>query len=525
MLSSLDTDLNPNSQPFAPLKSIAYVPQSPRLHHTRTPSLPSDPQPRTPSLEAELDQIIRLHGTGDTTTSWKPFPDSLETILRKQQYSPPTVGVPMPVQPQSAPPQTMTFQPFSSPQPPRMPYLPAPQDLMIPDRAKVKKSLQDLNMLIEPLLEENDETARLRIELQSWKQDHHRLKAAKDHLERSLVPYFSVILINGNDLVFDSSLLAQGHEGGSTAGEKLLAAVSSSCAELSSTLVLVMVFVDKSNLGASLLKAGCVPSFDAYKSFWEGFSNCDGLFTGTSEPVGGMTGLILISVLDTGTEKSASSIRLREHLNLYLANRQCGAVIVGDCTPLIGESIAASGSFLPPSIVLVLTRSPFSPHRNLYFIKAGPSSSSSPMQSMIINVPDLFQKRPGTPKTFSEVAVLSSPLPPPSKTASATSAEAKVSPKQARKPRTKEKDSLIRALDPRPCHLAGADYLIREGPRGCRADTCEYSHEYGKTCDLECLRVPADTQSRPHCTPDRRAKDLGKRHHLSLGKRERVSAV
>ncbi|WOO76924.1 uncharacterized protein LOC62_01G000537 [Vanrija pseudolonga] len=203
--------------------------------------------------------------------------------------------------------------------------------------------LQALTALLGPLSAQTEEIHRLRAEVELWRGEWQRCDRERRRLEaivsaKSSEPIqgspFSVVLIDGDGLIFQDEHLRKGFAGGQQAARALVASlpklaggvfVSTSSApsprsdstdeapthELGA--VVVNVFVNKSGLGHALLRAGSIPSWSVYDAFWLGFSAAHDLF----------------SVIDVGHGKEATDAKVREHLKLYTSNRQCGTIFLG----------------------------------------------------------------------------------------------------------------------------------------------------------------------------------------------------
>ncbi|WWD22538.1 hypothetical protein CI109_107031 [Kwoniella shandongensis] len=286
--------------------------------------------------------------------------------------------------------------------------------------ALIKAHLEGLSSALSPLLAQSDEVQKLRTEVEIWKAEWVRLNDEKRKLESMLAqsskakvgPGFTAVLIDGDGLIFQESLIQSGYAGGQRAAQTLLSALpnlaaSSSISDNSNGLevtveadgtvtshsptdsegkssaqskelgsVIVQVFLNKSGLGTALKQTGLVPNWGVYDLFWQGFSAAHELFT----------------VIDVGGGKEATDTKIREYLKVYARNAQCEMIVLGASHDNGYANILSSLQTESRLSKLLLLKgySDLAPQLKQY-------------SSRVVSIPDLFRTT-RVPTTFSSVA-------------------------------------------------------------------------------------------------------------------------
>ncbi|TXT16059.1 hypothetical protein VHUM_00562 [Vanrija humicola] len=391
--------------------------------------------------------------------------------------------------------------------------------------------LQALTALLGPLAAQTEEIHRLRAEVELWRGEWQRCDRERRRLEaivnaKSAEPV-GVVLIDGDGLIFLDEHLRKGFAGGQQAARALVASLpklaggvfaltsSAPSPRTDSTddapthelgAVVVNVFVNKSGLGHALLRSGSIPSWGVYDAFWQGFSAAHELF----------------SVTDVGHGKEATDAKVREHLRLYVSNRQCGTVFLGashdnsytsvlqsleTTTPLLSKLVILKGyTDLAHGLKQYAERAVTVPDlfrstRLAEKVVTSPTNGAPPLANSTAAAAEVEEEAPSQEdeeaqatasdnESDNEVQVIewetpgNAPLTPltpqtPYRTSRGSysgpsgrgggirSASARVSSLLATPGET------VRNLKPRPCHTF---YL---SPWGCKnGDGCEYAHHY-----------------------------------------------
>ncbi|KAK8845589.1 hypothetical protein IAR55_006305 [Kwoniella newhampshirensis] len=293
--------------------------------------------------------------------------------------------------------------------------------------AQIAAHLEGLTLALNPLLAQSDEVQELRTEVAIWKAEWGRLNDERRKLETALAqvgtakvgPGFSAVLIDGDGLIFQESLIQAGYTGGQRAAQTLLSALpnlaasssinsndtgreiiveavgsilSSSQVNLDGKIdgqpkdigsVIVQVFLNKSGLGSALKQTGLIPSWGVYDLFWQGFSASHELFT----------------VIDVGGGKEASDAKIREYLKLYARNEQCEMIVLGASHDNGYANILSS----------LQTESRLS---KLLLLKgyADLAPQLKQYSSRVVSIPDLFRTT-RVPTTFSSVVASAQAVP------------------------------------------------------------------------------------------------------------------
>lgn len=160
------------------------------------------------------------------------------------------------------------------------------------------------------------EKRKIELELDEIKEKMGKLVEEKEQL-------FTAVLLDGDGLIFDDSLMKQGAIGGRDAAKILLSSLNSlithklpeQAANASKILnkVVINMFINKTGLANILVKTGVVPDHATFHAFFAGLSQSHDL----------------INVIDVGNGKEASDAKMRENLKLYASNAQCGFILLG----------------------------------------------------------------------------------------------------------------------------------------------------------------------------------------------------
>ncbi|WVF65947.1 hypothetical protein IAT40_000685 [Kwoniella sp. CBS 6097] len=292
--------------------------------------------------------------------------------------------------------------------------------------ADISRHLDGLSKLIDPFLAQNGELDKARKEAEMWRREwseaQNEIKRLQGAITKPKVgPTFTAVLIDGDGLIFQDSLISQGFSGGQKAAHALLTALPTLAASSASSpllevkvessgavstngetisnseakelgSVVVQIFLNKAGLGAALTKTGLVPSLHKYEAFWQGFSSSHELFT----------------VCDVGVGKEATDAKIREYLKLYTRNAQCEMIVLGASHDNGYANVLSSLQTESRLSKLLLLKG--------YKDLAGQLKQYS---SRVVSIPDLFRttKIPPIPTTFSSIvkdsATQTKPSPPP----------------------------------------------------------------------------------------------------------------
>ncbi|WVQ93578.1 hypothetical protein IAU59_000653 [Kwoniella sp. CBS 9459] len=293
--------------------------------------------------------------------------------------------------------------------------------------ADISRHLEGLSKLIDPFLAQNGDLDKARKETEMWKREWSEAQNEIKRLQGAMIkpkigPTFAAVLIDGDGLIFQESLISQGFSGGQKAAHALLTALPTLAASSASSpllevkvessgavstngetsgtaetkelgSVVVQVFLNKAGLGAALTKTGLVSSLHKYEAFWQGFSSSHELFT----------------VCDVGVGKEATDAKIREYLKLYTRNAQCEMIVLGASHDNGYANVLSSLQTESRLSKLLLLKG--------YKDLAGQLKQYS---SRVVSIPDLFRttKIPPIPTTFSSVvkdnATQAKSSPPPS---------------------------------------------------------------------------------------------------------------
>ncbi|OCF40727.1 hypothetical protein I317_05422 [Kwoniella heveanensis CBS 569] len=278
--------------------------------------------------------------------------------------------------------------------------------------ADISRHLEGLSKLIDPFLTQNGELDKARKEIEMWKREWSEAQNEIKRLQGAVAkpkigPTFTAVLIDGDGLIFQDSLISQGFLGGQKAAHSLLTALPTLAASSASSpllevkveasgavssngetisnnegkelgSVVVQIFLNKAGLGTALTKTGLIPSLNKYEAFWQGFSSSHELFT----------------VCDVGVGKEATDAKIREYLKLYTRNAQCEMIVLGASHDNGYANVLSSLQTESRLSKLLLLKG--------YKDLAGQLKQYS---SRVVSIPDLFRttKIPPIPTTFSSV--------------------------------------------------------------------------------------------------------------------------
>ncbi|WWC85859.1 uncharacterized protein L201_000726 [Kwoniella dendrophila CBS 6074] len=238
----------------------------------------------------------------------------------------------------------------------------------------VKTHLEGLSIHLSGLFDQVKQIDELKKEVKYWKDVCLGLEISKKDLENLVTQTqnqqgqskFTTVLIDGDNYIFQQNLLQAGFEGGQEAAHTLLSAIKE---RTIAEKVITQVILNKSTLGATLIKNGVVPTWAKYDQFWQGFSSSSGLIT----------------VCDLGSGEEKAGAKLNDYLSLYSGNNQCDQIIIG------------------ASPELILNYEDVNPERVFFLNQDQSSSIPSRNARRTINIPDLFHTLDLVPLTAKPV--------------------------------------------------------------------------------------------------------------------------
>nr|XP_018266739.1 uncharacterized protein I303_00715 [Kwoniella dejecticola CBS 10117]OBR88897.1 hypothetical protein I303_00715 [Kwoniella dejecticola CBS 10117] len=344
----------------------------------------------------------------------------------------------------------------------------------------VKNHLDGLSMHLEGLFEQVKQLEEMKKEVKYWKDVCLGLEIGKKDLEvvlaqnqiQEIHSKFSAVLIDGDSFVFNQTSLQNGFEGGEEAANSLLRAVDERYA---SSTVIVQVFVNKSTLGATLIKNGIVQTWAKYDQFWQGFSSSSGL----------------INVCDLGSGEQTAQQKIKDHISLYRDNAQCDRIIIGTSAHNFRDFTDFDGGISSDKVVRlaqhpddctetsIIVISDLFQSDELVPLTARPAVQSEVVSWSLDDQVEVYDWATfGTPcdikqhKKYHDKVKVSSI----SVSSHTNSSGDDLSPKKKFRKQTKYNKvaaEQVRKLDPRPCHT---HYLSEWGCRD--VDACSYGHGY-----------------------------------------------
>ncbi|WVQ62693.1 uncharacterized protein L199_000841 [Kwoniella botswanensis] len=181
----------------------------------------------------------------------------------------------------------------------------------------VKNHLEGLSIHLSGLFDQVNQFDELKKEVKYWKDVCLGLEIGKKDLEivltqtqnQQIESKFTAILIDGDEYIFHEKYLQAGYEGGQEAVQVLLRTFRE---RNLFEKVIVQVFLNKSTLGATLIKNGIIQTWAKYDRFWQGFSSISGLIT----------------VCDLGSGGETAQNKIDEYSKLYIDNPQYYQIVV-----------------------------------------------------------------------------------------------------------------------------------------------------------------------------------------------------
>ncbi|KZP00840.1 hypothetical protein CALVIDRAFT_595012 [Calocera viscosa TUFC12733] len=330
------------------------------------------------------------------------------------------------------------------------------QDLFVGAKTEMNKMKVDHNVL----LDQNMALAQDKgsIEAAYAKMAHELAKLRKDVANRedtptsppSLESSFTVVLIDGDGLIFDRAYLKKGTDGGTEAALALHNGLRERFS-LTTPHIRIYVYLNKVGLSRALLEDKIV-NIEDFDAFVKGFQAAH---TSTA-------------VIDVGYGKEAADAKIRDALTFYLGLSECKLVILG----------ASHDNGYSTMLRSLRTDGKMSRVRLLKGYECV-AQELKEFGEWMEEIPGLFlsqklSKSQG--RSDSPVSPTRSPKPVSfSAAAKTTSNGANGTPSgqiMAFKSSKKPQLTTIKDLEPRPCY---AQYL-RDG---CTRDGCRYGHSYG----------------------------------------------
>nr|XP_019014545.1 uncharacterized protein I206_00628 [Kwoniella pini CBS 10737]OCF53326.1 hypothetical protein I206_00628 [Kwoniella pini CBS 10737] len=335
----------------------------------------------------------------------------------------------------------------------------------------VKNHLEGLSIHLEGLFDQVKQLEEMKKEVKYWKDVCLGLEIGKKDLEvvlaqtqkQQIESKFAVLLIDGDQHIFHESLLQAGYEGGQEAAKTLLR-VAGTARE--TTKVLVQIFVNKSTMGATLIKNGIIQTWAKYDSFWQGFS--------------AFSGFITVCDLGSGSEKAEQKIEVRTDYprdlggtvrqphNVSISRSQAhSSANILHLSSNQNTSIGSEKIFIPDLFQTVelipLTAKPAVPAK-----PKGPEDQIEVYDWATYGTPCDIK---GNEKHQDKIKISSISV-----SSQNTSSGDDLSPKRKFRKQTKYNKvaaEQVRKLEPRPCHT---HYLSEWGCRD--VDACSYGHGY-----------------------------------------------
>ncbi|WWD08922.1 hypothetical protein V865_007036 [Kwoniella europaea PYCC6329] len=333
----------------------------------------------------------------------------------------------------------------------------------------VKNHLEGLSIHLSGLFDQVNQIDELKKEVKYWKDVCLGLEIGKKDLEivltqtqnQQIESKFTAILIDGDEQIFHERYLQAGYEGGQEAAQVLLKNIRE---RNLSEKVIVQVFLNKSTLGATLIKNGIIQTWAKYDRFWQGFSSISGLIT----------------VCDLGSGGETAHNKIDQYSKLYIDNPQCYQIVVS-ASPKTCPRSSNSWQGCSSEKIFVLSL----------------DAASHPSDHQTIDIARLFQTTDLVPLTAKPEHTYTHSLDHieeyhwssfnPSESRSGRHGKIHVppvpalssdefSPKRKFKKTNKYNKAAaeqVRRLDPRPCHT---HYLSEWGCRD--VDACSYGHGY-----------------------------------------------
>ncbi|WVW81850.1 hypothetical protein I302_103848 [Kwoniella bestiolae CBS 10118] len=403
-------------------------------------------------------------------------------------------GIPQPPKTAPLPPSrnTLNFQPFDEPltpqhgqttslQPPTNPaglYLPPPPTATpanhtlkpslnpVDNVQNVKSHLEGLSIHLAGLFDQVNQIEELKKEVKYWKDVCLGLEIGKKDMEivltqtqnQQMGSKFTAFLIDGDHYIFHEKRFQSGYEGGQEAAQTLLRVVKE---RNLSEKAIVQIFLNKSTLGATLIKNGIIQTWAKYDQFWQGFSSSNGLIT----------------VCDLGSGGDSAQSKIDEYVRLYSENPQCDQIILGSAEKTCPRSTHPSQAYSTDKLLLLTRGDPsYIGHQaiiipNLFQTTELVPLTARPTTDSVENHIEeyhwsTFQTKAGRAGKSHKINV------PPVPVLSSD----EFSPKRKFKKNNKYNKAAaeqVRRLDPRPCHT---HYLSEWGCRD--VDACSYGHGY-----------------------------------------------
>ncbi|OCF59602.1 hypothetical protein L486_02273 [Kwoniella mangroviensis CBS 10435] len=375
---------------------------------------------------------------------------------------------------------------------------------------KVKNHLEGLSIHLSGLFDQVNQIEELKKEVKYWKDVCLGLEIGKKDLEvvltqtqnQQVESKFTAVLIDGDNYIvsdelealaiieqpnyalsymgqFQEKYLQAGYEGGQEAAQVLLRTIKE---RNSSEKVMMQVFLNKSTLGATLIKNGIIQTWAKYDRFWQGFSSISGLIAGEVSPAiqGKQIAEGYVLVCDLGSGGETAQNKIDEYSRLYIDSPQCDQIVVGTSPKTCPRSSNTYQGYASEKVSVLSLDAPLHPseHRmidtqrlfqttELVPLTAKPDHAHTHLLEHIEEYHwssfDPSESRSGRPGKIHvpPVPALSSDEFSPKRKFKKTNKYNKAAAEQ------------VRRLDPRPCHT---HYLSEWGCRD--VDACSYGHGY-----------------------------------------------
>ncbi|KZT61338.1 hypothetical protein CALCODRAFT_514854 [Calocera cornea HHB12733] len=324
------------------------------------------------------------------------------------------------------------------------------QDLFVGTRTELNKLKVDHNILLDQNLSLAQDKGTIEAAHAKMVNDLARLKVQVETQSspQSLDSTFTIVLIDGDGLIFDSTYLKKGSEGGTEAALALHNGLKERF-DITTPHVRICMFLNKLGLSRALMEDKIVTAED-FDSFVKGFQAAH---TSTT-------------VVDVGWGKEAADAKIRDAITFNLGLSECKMVILG----------ASHDNGYSTMLRSLRTDGKMSRVRLLKGYECV-AQELKEFADWMKEIPGLFlaqklsksQRRsdsPVSPTKAPKSVSFSAAAKTGSNGTNGTTGQI-VAFKSVKKPLI----TTIRDLEPRPCY---AQYL-RDG---CTKDTCRYGHDY-----------------------------------------------
>ncbi|KPI45617.1 F-box protein pof6 [Cyphellophora attinorum] len=186
------------------------------------------------------------------------------------------------------------------------------------DANKQKRhKLEDLHAQVASLTLERNEALRQSHQLEDLAAQVSSLAQERDEiLRRQRRDQFALVLIDGDDVLFNDSYISDGMTGGARAAKDLYAAIVRHLKPRGDYehdyKIQLRIFLNLAGLAGTYTNAQIIPDSSVFGKFVQGFNRKE-----------------LFEVVDAGNVKEAADIKVRETFNLFRRNVHCTEIILG----------------------------------------------------------------------------------------------------------------------------------------------------------------------------------------------------